>query len=388
MKKSVFIVVGVFLGAFLAYLGFKYYKNAQIRNYNAFYKNEECIAKKIYETNKISFFPDINREKDRIKVLVISGGGAKGIFGLRVLEYLEKKTGKPISELYDVIGGTSVGSLIASVLSIPSPTTKKAKFTTNEALKLFSTTAEETLQPTFRHRLVSGFGFFSPLFDNQEYIKKLHSIYGDALFSEALNHLILFGYNFSKKEVLVASNRGGDASKPNPVLYQLIGGITSPYGLFPPNKILLKPQSQPQFVGDPGLIINNPLLSVTLKVIGQYPQKKLMITHIALEPKEAPETPDFAFYEGIPGAMHAVHLMLTEGRNQLIGDYIQELREQKVLRFDQIVTLGIDKDRDWMKIDSFDFSKRNMRRIDLSSKKFIKKNRSTLDAVAEELLKD
>jgi hypothetical protein len=113
-----------------------------------------------------------------------------------------------------------------------------------------------------------------------------------------------------------------------------------------------------------------------------------MITHIALEPKEAPETPDFAFYEGIPSAIDAVALMLIEGRNQLIGDYIQELREQKVLRFDQIVTLGIDKDRDWMKIDSFDFSKRNMRRIDLFSKKIIKKNRSTLDAVAEELLKD
>lgn len=49
--------------------------------------------------------------------LVIDGGGLKGIIPATVIEHIENKEGKPIYEMFDLICGTSTGSVIGGVLS-------------------------------------------------------------------------------------------------------------------------------------------------------------------------------------------------------------------------------------------------------------------------------
>lgn len=51
------------------------------------------------------------------RVLVIDGGGLKGIIPAFVVEAIEKKEGKPCHELFDLICGTSTGSVIGGVLA-------------------------------------------------------------------------------------------------------------------------------------------------------------------------------------------------------------------------------------------------------------------------------
>lgn len=52
----------------------------------------------------------------KIRILVLEGGGAKGPFEVGVLETLEKKTGKKVWELFDLVITTSIGSVIGSVM--------------------------------------------------------------------------------------------------------------------------------------------------------------------------------------------------------------------------------------------------------------------------------
>jgi len=59
------------------------------------------------------------KKKHFVDVLAIDGGGLRGLISLQVLIYLEKKTGKPINQLFDVIGGTSTGAIIATFLTQP-----------------------------------------------------------------------------------------------------------------------------------------------------------------------------------------------------------------------------------------------------------------------------
>ena len=47
------------------------------------------------------------------KVLSIDGGGIRGIIPSLVLDYLERESSKPISELFDLCVGTSSGGIIA-----------------------------------------------------------------------------------------------------------------------------------------------------------------------------------------------------------------------------------------------------------------------------------
>ena len=51
------------------------------------------------------------------RILCLSGGGVRGVAQLQVLKKLEEDYGKPLHEVYDLIIGTSVGAINASLIS-------------------------------------------------------------------------------------------------------------------------------------------------------------------------------------------------------------------------------------------------------------------------------
>jgi uncharacterized protein len=55
------------------------------------------------------------------RILALDGGGAKGFYTLGVLREIEAMTAKPLSETFDLIYGTSTGSIIASLLALGLP---------------------------------------------------------------------------------------------------------------------------------------------------------------------------------------------------------------------------------------------------------------------------
>jgi len=56
-----------------------------------------------------------------IRVLSIDGGGIRGVAVARILEGIEKETGKRIHELFDVVVGTSTGGLLSVMLCVEIP---------------------------------------------------------------------------------------------------------------------------------------------------------------------------------------------------------------------------------------------------------------------------
>jgi uncharacterized protein len=63
--------------------------------------------------------------KDTIRVLQIDGGGCKGVIPANLLKYIELKLEKPISQIFDLIVGSSVGSIIGGIMAsgkLPAPT--------------------------------------------------------------------------------------------------------------------------------------------------------------------------------------------------------------------------------------------------------------------------
>lgn len=57
---------------------------------------------------------------DCTRVLAIDGGGVKGLVPARILAELERRTGRPISQQFDLIAGTSTGAILALGLTRPS----------------------------------------------------------------------------------------------------------------------------------------------------------------------------------------------------------------------------------------------------------------------------
>lgn len=57
-------------------------------------------------------------EKRGIRILCMDGGGTKSVSTVTVLMEIEKRTGKKIVDLFDLICGTSVGGILACLLGI------------------------------------------------------------------------------------------------------------------------------------------------------------------------------------------------------------------------------------------------------------------------------
>ena len=81
------------------------------------------------------------------RILSLSGGGVKGIAELVVLAEIEERTGKSISELFPIITGTSVGGLVAALLTIPKEYgSKEPKYSSKEALEIFKGVAPKIFE--------------------------------------------------------------------------------------------------------------------------------------------------------------------------------------------------------------------------------------------------
>ena len=53
-----------------------------------------------------------------IRILSIDGGGIRGILPAMLLAWLERRTGQPVSKLFDIIAGTSTGANVVAALRI------------------------------------------------------------------------------------------------------------------------------------------------------------------------------------------------------------------------------------------------------------------------------
>ena len=202
----------------------------------------------LISAKKISFSHPIEA-----RVLSIDGGGIKGLLVLELLALIEKKTGKHITELFDMIGGTSVGALIATLLTIKDPKTGKPKFT-SKALK------EELIKhyPNFFvAKWNSCYGVIREKYKITPVRNILQQLAGDALFGDALIPTFVTAFNVSgeskyHKLSILGSYTYNDKGKT--VVDVALSSMSAPV-FFKPHQ-----SSDGKIYLDGGLVANNPSL--------------------------------------------------------------------------------------------------------------------------------
>lgn len=81
------------------------------------------VPDQLSECSIIWYNMDMNTKESEMqtarpfRILSLDGGGAKGFYTLGVLDEIEKNVGKPLYECFDLIFGTSTGSIIATLLA-------------------------------------------------------------------------------------------------------------------------------------------------------------------------------------------------------------------------------------------------------------------------------
>lgn len=123
-----------------------------------------------------------------IRILSIDGGGVRVAVSTQMLSYLEEQTGKPICESFHMIGGVSMGAVVATMLTTPdNPTAPfsewKPKYQAKDLIRLFT---QERGRLFCKRDSVFQILKQSTLYDTQSIEDVATSYYGDNPFDQAI----------------------------------------------------------------------------------------------------------------------------------------------------------------------------------------------------------
>lgn len=133
---------------------------------------------------------DNNNKKRVFTVLAIDGGGIRGVVPARLLQELEERTGKPISELFDMIGGTSTGAILGAGLCVPDDVNPKKPKHSAQELKNFYFTYGPKIFPELKFKSIRKLSS-SALYDPKPLEDALAEKLGDYKMKDSLTHLLI-----------------------------------------------------------------------------------------------------------------------------------------------------------------------------------------------------
>ena len=80
---------------------------------------------------------DSMAEESAFNILALDGGGTRGIYSAQVLSCIEQETGAPVREHFDLIAGTSTGSIVAGAAAVGVPMSGVVKLFEKESPRIF-----------------------------------------------------------------------------------------------------------------------------------------------------------------------------------------------------------------------------------------------------------
>ena len=207
-----------------------------------------------------------------IKVLSVDGGGIKGIIPATVLAYIEERTGRPISALFDLIAGTSTGGIIALGLTKPRPDGTPA-YTADDGIGLYVQEGPTIFsQPWWRK--LPGWNLIEERYPSGPIDDVLLRYFGDGRLKEALTAVIITAYDIEGRAPFFFKSRNAkDPNRPADDFFMRDAARATAAAptYFEPAKITTP--GEPPYVAliDGGVYAINPAMCAYAEVRAVYP---------------------------------------------------------------------------------------------------------------------
>lgn len=132
----------------------------------------------------------------KYKVLSIDGGGIRGIIPAIILHEIEKRTKKPICQLFNLIAGSSTGGILAAGLAKPDPNNKnKPHFQAKDLIEVYRKHGERIFFESQIQRLFSIDDIVRAKYSSKGRDEVLTNFFGDTLLQDALTELFITSYD-------------------------------------------------------------------------------------------------------------------------------------------------------------------------------------------------
>ncbi|MFC1485319.1 CBASS cGAMP-activated phospholipase [bacterium] len=199
--------------------------------------------------NKAKLFFSLD-EKKYFKILSIDGGGVRGIFPLHIIKKIKEDFAVTFSKEFDIIAGTSIGSIIAASLALDREI--------QEILDIFQDEADEVFQK--KHFELKG--LFRSLYDTKALKKVLKNRFNNKTLADVKTKLLIPASDISKGRYVIFGSDSHDTDKYNSLkIYKAVLASCSLPIYFDPVNI-----GHDLFV-DGGLWANNSMLVALIQAL-------------------------------------------------------------------------------------------------------------------------
>lgn len=205
-----------------------------------------------------------------ISILSIDGGGIRGIIPATFLIEFEKRTGKPVCKLFDIIAGTSTGGILAAALTVPDKH-GRPKYTAEQMLAAYFEHGGDIFNRSLMRSVTTLGGLTRPKYSPRVLDDLLEQYLGDARLHSTLTEILVTAYDMASstpwffKTSFAMNNR---APEDDPLLTQVVRATTAAPTYFPPLSM------EGHCLVDGGVFASNPALCAYAQARNMFPDEK------------------------------------------------------------------------------------------------------------------
>jgi len=173
-------------------------------------------------------------DNSKYKILAIDGGGIRGIIPAMVLAEIEKRTQKPIFQLFDVIAGTSSGGILALGLTKPPLPSKQSdnlsavQYSAKDLLEIFVEYGAEIFYEPFFEKILGQIEdiFVQPKYSSEGREEILKQYFGDSPLENNLKEVFVTSYDIEQRIPIFFTNKPEKQETESRKFRKLCKGLT------------------------------------------------------------------------------------------------------------------------------------------------------------------
>jgi patatin-like phospholipase/acyl hydrolase len=203
----------------------------------------------------------------KFRILSIDGGGLRGVVPVLIIQEIERRTGKKITDLFDLIAGTSTGGLIACGLAVSDNGTTP-KYTIEDIAKVYSDRGKDIFpEKNFLKSIISGItALKQPKYSAKGLQKVLEELFGNTRMSDCIKPVFVSSFDLFNNEALLFKSRHAlNYAENNALLVDVCRATSAAPTYLPAYKFIY--ENKQRVCVDGGIYMNNPSMGALIEVL-------------------------------------------------------------------------------------------------------------------------
>lgn len=201
-----------------------------------------------------------------LRVLALDGGGIRGVIPATLLAEIERRTGKRIAEMFDLITGTSTGGILALALTTPdAKDATKPRYSAEDLVALYTEKGQTIFGRSLWHRLITLFGLLGSKYAVRGLDQTLHAYFGESRLKDAVAEVLITSYDLESRDAwFLARHKARTDGTSDFKMVDIARATSAAPTYFRPERLSLTP---PTAMVDGGVFANNPAMCGLVETI-------------------------------------------------------------------------------------------------------------------------